>query len=309
MSERVEFHGRINVGTYEGKKVLVEVEIKLKESSRETTTHKHVKSYRTLSLSGSYNGGGGQIVDRLKELDTVSIPEQDLKDLIEIWERWHLNDLKAGCEHQEPIPVSSDHPEYVHYKWLNSKRCPNGYKWGSAWLVEELPQEVIDRVAEIFTAQPMAKSLTEEWELTVSGNRGELVVGDIQVIVDYVGTTNPIKVWGITDKKTAYKTIYQYRVTCINKVTNESTSFDFFDSINNSKKPPFAKDLGYSVMYCIRSDSFTTTANYPTFESFCSAFGYDRDSRQAEKTYKACIEHGDNLSRVFDAELIETLPQ
>lgn len=309
MSERVEFHGRINVGTYGGMKVLIEATIKLKASSRETTTHKHVQSYHTLSISGSYNGGAGQIVDTLKKLDTVAIPKQDLQDLIEIWERWHLNDLRAGCVHQKPMEVSYDHPEYEHYKWLNNKRCPNGYKWGTAWLIEEIPHEVIDRVIEIFTAQPKAKSIVEEWELTLNNGRGEITVGDVQVIVDYAGKSTPRKVWGITDRQMgADDSIYQYRVTCINKGTNETASFDFFDSISNARKPTFPPDLGYSVMCCIRRDYYTTSQNYPNFESFCSEFGYDLDSRQAERTYKLSVEHGDNLSRVFDDELIETLP-
>lgn len=310
MSERVVLQSRINVGTYEGKRVTVEAVIKLKTSSRETTTHKHVKEYYTLSITGSYNGGGGQCIDTLKKLDSVAIPEQDLTDLIEIWERWHLNDMTAHCEHQKPIPVRYDDPEYNHYVWLSGKQCPNGYRYGSAWLIEELPQEVIDRVDAIFSSQPTAKSITEEWELTMNGNRGELTVGDIQVTVDYVGKTNPIKVWGASHHKDIdYKTIYQYLVTCTNKETNETTSFDFFDSIENGKKPTFPKDLGYSVICCIRNDSFTTTANYPTLESFCSEFGYDADSRKAERTYTACIEQGDKITKVFDADLIETLPQ
>ncbi|MEK5060970.1 MULTISPECIES: hypothetical protein [unclassified Paenibacillus] len=309
MSERVVLQSRINVGTYEGKRLSVEAVIKLKTSSRETTTHKHIKEYYTLSITGSYNGGGGQCIDALKKLDSVEIPEQDLKDLIEIWERYHLNDLTARCEHHTPIPVRHDDPEYDHYVWLSGKQCPNGYRYGSSWLITELPQEVIDRVEEIFTSQPKAPSITEEWELTMNGNRGELTVGDIQVTVDYVGKTNPIKVWGASHKDIDYKTIYQYLVTCIHKGTHKTMSFDFFDSIDNSKKPPFAPSLGYSVMCCIRSDSFTTSANYPTLESFCSEFGYDADSRKAEKTYTACIEQGDKISKVFDAELIETLPQ
>lgn len=50
--------------------------------------------------------------------------------------RWHLNDMKAECEHQEARGETwSTHPGAV---------CPDcGYKLGSAWLRRELPAEVI----------------------------------------------------------------------------------------------------------------------------------------------------------------------
>lgn len=42
-----------------------------------------------------------------------------------------------------------------------------------------------------------------------------------------------------------------------------------------------------TVFYCIQSDS---AAGSLSFEEFCSEFGYDEDSRNAEKTWKACQE-------------------
>lgn len=304
--ERVDFQGRINVGTFKGSRVLVEATIKLKAGERKTTTHKTVPVYQTLSISGDYNGGCGQIIDTLKKLDTVAIPKKDLIDLIDIWEHWHLNDMKAGCEHQDTVNYND--PEREFLLWAEHRKCPHGYKYGTAWLVEELPQEVIDRLTEIFTTQPQAKSVVEEWELTLNGNHGELTAEDTYITVAYVQKTTQRKAFGTTDKF-ADKNIYQYHVTCINKESNETAGFDFYDSINNAKKATFANDLGYSIMCNIRMNYFTTSTNYPTFESFCFEFGYDSDSRQAKKTYKTCIELGDKLNRVFDDELIETLPQ
>lgn len=54
---------------------------------------------------------------------------------------WHLNDMHAGCEHQEAL------------KWDNEKLgvpCPTcGYKYGTAWLKRELPAEIVKLAAEV----------------------------------------------------------------------------------------------------------------------------------------------------------------
>lgn len=166
---------------------------------------------------------GGQMVDRAAGY----FPEDKLAArMVEVWRRWHLNHLKAGCEHQRET-WQSDKPlsvveytwssafcsmrtmveqgllsleEYKHYAehvkpltyictiglnspkypfelvqqaldegwiregkretklahWVDyrehpegllSKPCPVcGYKYGSAWLKEELPPEVIAEI-------------------------------------------------------------------------------------------------------------------------------------------------------------------
>jgi hypothetical protein len=57
-------------------------------------------------------------------------------DLRNMWSRWHLNDMRAGCSHQD------------RNAGLGSPACPEtGYKYGHAWLVESLPLCVLFRVA------------------------------------------------------------------------------------------------------------------------------------------------------------------
>ncbi len=92
-------------------------------------------------------------------------------DLLDIWEAWHLNDMQAGCVHQRaegwsrrPIDPSKPTSAYgkffegqksdswnmlswirpdEHPEGLLNKPCPVcGYKYGSAWLKQELPNEV-----------------------------------------------------------------------------------------------------------------------------------------------------------------------
>lgn len=58
-------------------------------------------------------------------------------EFLDVWAKWHMNDLQAGCEHQRKMGwrIYDDHP---------CEPCPEcGYKYGSAWLREELPASVI----------------------------------------------------------------------------------------------------------------------------------------------------------------------
>lgn len=77
-------------------------------------------------------------------------------DLLDIWKRWHLNDMKAGSPAQEEYlrahPVVAKYPE-SHYE----KACKaladaglnpdaDGYAYGSAWKSEPLPTEVLAKI-------------------------------------------------------------------------------------------------------------------------------------------------------------------
>jgi hypothetical protein len=70
-------------------------------------------------------------------------------ELLDVWKRWHLNDMRAGCEHQRALGWKYDThrdpdqeaPGYPHV----GLPCPEcGYRIGSAWLREEVPAEVLD---------------------------------------------------------------------------------------------------------------------------------------------------------------------
>ena len=54
----------------------------------------------------------------------------------------------------------------------------------------------------------------------------------------------------------------------------------------------------YDVLSCL------TKYEVGTFENFCSEFGYDTDSRKAEKTYKAVLNEWQNVAMLYnDAEI------
>lgn len=55
---------------------------------------------------------------------------------LDVWHRWHLNDMRAECEHQRERGEKYDNnPDAV---------CPDcDYKIGSAWLVEEVDEAAL----------------------------------------------------------------------------------------------------------------------------------------------------------------------
>lgn len=112
---------------------------------RETTTHNEMTQYVVLSLSGVVRrfGAGtawgqisGEIVEAIRGTSDVKwhngFSLDRAMNLVTIWDRWHLNHMRAGCVH---CPAEHDSP------------CPYGYKWGSRWLFEPIPVTVIDEIA------------------------------------------------------------------------------------------------------------------------------------------------------------------
>jgi len=131
--------------------------------------------------SGNCLGSCGQIVDHLRsdlaQLSSDWTPEM-LNKFIDVWQHWHLNDMRPGCEHQraekwDERRIDETKPTNTYGKffdgqqmtswnmwaWITPEEHPNGllakpcpvcgYKYGTAWLEEKLPQEVIDFLASL----------------------------------------------------------------------------------------------------------------------------------------------------------------
>lgn len=69
-------------------------------------------------------------------------------------QRWHLNDMRPGCLHQEAMGWGKGHDVTFcgekTYKDSLGAPCPYcGYKYGSAWLKRELPPEIISLVENV----------------------------------------------------------------------------------------------------------------------------------------------------------------
>jgi len=105
--------------------------------------------------NGDCRGNCGQIIDKLSDLHqyTPGYSPELCGKLREAWERWHLNDMRPGCEHQRAWDAGERLGEKLagwtypaeHPKGLLMKPCPDcGYKYGSAWLHEDVPGGVIE---------------------------------------------------------------------------------------------------------------------------------------------------------------------
>lgn len=60
------------------------------------------------------------------------------------------------------------------------------------------------------------------------------------------------------------------------------------------------------VLECLVSDA-QAAGPETSFENFCDDFGYDTDSRKAERVYKACQRTGKHLKRLLGEEAYDTL--
>lgn len=93
---------------------------------------------------------GGQCVDSVRKFFPLN---QKARRIEAIWKRWHLNDMKAGTPEQEDAikawKAQGNKYDYTkaveHLKSIGLYEV-NGYKYGTAWLKEELPQAIIDEV-------------------------------------------------------------------------------------------------------------------------------------------------------------------
>lgn len=89
---------------------------------------------------------------------TGKISYDDMKKLLKIWKRWHLNGMKSGTAKQNAIvdeyyekkgDVPHSYEEAVKVLREHSMETDNGYKYGTAWRYEPLPEDVIKFAREI----------------------------------------------------------------------------------------------------------------------------------------------------------------
>lgn len=135
--------------TAEGDRVFVTIELRERGSERpsETTEHKQVTTYTELSITGTvvaYRGrsvvAAGQIRDDVAavvDFEGSAFDEAAVGALLILWNRWHLNGMQAGCAHM-------DLPADTSYDARQGITCPQtGYVYGTKWLVEDLPDEIV----------------------------------------------------------------------------------------------------------------------------------------------------------------------
>lgn len=127
--------------------------------------------------NGDAKGGAGQIAKHIRgdhgHRLSPGWSKEMLETLVAVWEEWHLNDMKPGCEHQRAAgwdkqKIDPKKPLNAYGKFFPGQRqdswnmlgwitpdehpqgllgrpCPEcGYEYGTKWMKEEVPGEVLD---------------------------------------------------------------------------------------------------------------------------------------------------------------------
>jgi len=141
-----------------GIRCAIEVETKpaqLKENGRTIDLLPIPADAVELSISGEAAGHLGQCVETIRE---AGAGNADIQRLCDIWDRYHLNGLKAGTRAQlhylESVPNAKGYDEIkaaLGFAGLDPDRntAPDSppYSYGSAWLFEPVPAEILAELA------------------------------------------------------------------------------------------------------------------------------------------------------------------
>jgi hypothetical protein len=169
-ARRIKFHRWVKIGPTPDGMVWIEMQWDSKRLS--------ITGVQGPVSNGDCHGGCGQVINAVLEAARYAethqtqtrIEPNKIRHLAAIWKEWHLNDMRAGCTHQESLgwhkvrlddtkPANSygDHgtgqPTWnlamwakptEHPRGLMTKPCPIcGYRMGTAWKQNEVPAGVI----------------------------------------------------------------------------------------------------------------------------------------------------------------------
>ena len=100
------------------------------------------------------------------------------------------------------------------------------------------------------------------------------------------------------DDDTESRDIYKITLTRGERIYK----FNFGQSVANSRTDK-SKPSTYDVLSCL------TKNEVGTFEDFCGVYGYEEDSRKAEKTYKAVLDEWQNIKMLYSDSEIDKLAE
>lgn len=79
---------------------------------------------------------GGQCIDDIYKEYASQLQNPSLyKKIMELWEKWHLNDMHAGCIHQRKF----ESEPYKKHENAFCKKC--GYTYGHAWKYQAIDKK------------------------------------------------------------------------------------------------------------------------------------------------------------------------
>ena len=95
----------------------------------------------------------GQCLDSAQK--ELNIKNPVMIEIVRLWKLYHLNDMKAGDKEQEKAVKeytknnSYDYDKVCEYLESKNLLVHNDYRYGSAWLKEEIPQEDLEKIKEL----------------------------------------------------------------------------------------------------------------------------------------------------------------
>lgn len=105
----------------------------------------------SLSICGEIKGlAYGQCLEEMKELAVEK--RSNFDEIIEVWEKYHLNDMRAGTPKQREAVEEYLKENTYDYNaicdFLKERGIyeDNGYRYGSSWLFEKIPEPVLDKI-------------------------------------------------------------------------------------------------------------------------------------------------------------------
>lgn len=166
--------------TEDGREVYVEARIEdCAQGKRLALTGVVLRNGGSLRRDNDWVSSGQIGIDVLREIvrPAPGWTVEDARQLADVWDRWHLNDMRAGCEHQRADGwgerrIDPDKPTDTYGLHFEGQRAPSwnllvwvrpgehpdgllgkpcevcGYRYGTAWLYEPVPEDVLAFVAE-----------------------------------------------------------------------------------------------------------------------------------------------------------------
>lgn len=145
--------------TAEGEKFYLQIEWGNENRESLNVKHERLTNYTKVSFRGTLVSKYGSLIyDRgvrsfgQNEREMLNIVEpakgyslEGIKEIYDLWQKYHLNDLQSHCEHQDKA-----------LKWDEVAPCPvTGYKAGSNWLVREITAEELNKIVEKVTTKEL----------------------------------------------------------------------------------------------------------------------------------------------------------
>lgn len=141
-------------------------------------------------------------------------------------------------------------------------------------------------------------AVNKDWKEKVKRNLYEITLTTPggSMVFDFWDSIHNTEITQMTVEQYAEK-IYKRRPDCLTYSEKVRANKEL------KEKKTEAQPTAYDVLACL------TKYDPGTFEDFCSEFGYDEDSRTAERIYYAVQKEYTQLARIFTAEQLEEMQE